>query len=420
MRRVLLLALLLALPAAAKQRAVRHPGLAPTTTGPTFSKEVVRILQDNCQTCHRTGDIAPFPLMTFADAKPRATMIKLMTQSRQMPPWKPADGCGDFRDDRRLTTEEIATLAQWVDAGAPEGNAAELPPPREFPSGWKLGQPDLILANDVPFTPPPHTDTYRCFTVPTNLAGDKFVSAVDTHPGDRSTVHHVLTFLDTTGISLSLDEADPGPGYTCFGGPGFTPLGTLGGWAPGSPPLELPAGSAFALPATARVVLQVHYHPHSTDPTPDRTEFGVYFSDEATPTEMRILPIINDTFTIPPNDANYKVDAAFPLAMPFPAKLWLIAPHMHLLGKKMQISMTPRDGAPQCLITIDDWDFNWQGAYRYVNPVEVPAGARLTLSAWYDNSSNNPRNPNSPPKPVSWGEATTDEMCLAFLGVTVE
>jgi hypothetical protein len=418
MRRVLLLALLLALPAAAKQRAVRHPGPAPT--GPTFSREVVRILQDNCQTCHRAGDIAPFPLMTFADAKPRATMIKLMTQSRQMPPWKPADGCGDFRDDRRLTTEEIATLANWVDAGAPEGNASDLPPPREFPSGWKLGQPDLVLANDVPFTPPPHTDTYRCFTLPTNLVADKFVSAVDTHPGDRSTVHHVLTFLDTTGVSLSLDEADPGPGYTCFGGPGFTPLGTLGGWAPGSPPLELPQGSAFALPATARVVMQVHYHPHATEPTPDRTEFGVYFSDEPSPTEMRILPIINDTFTIPPNDANYKVDAAFPLAMPFPAKLWLIAPHMHLLGRKMEISMTPRNGSPQCLITIDDWDFNWQGAYRYVEPVEVPAGARLTLSAWYDNSSNNPRNPNSPPKAVSWGEATTDEMCLAFLGVTVE
>ncbi len=418
-RALALLVVTLAVPAfAAKQRAVRHPG--PGSSAPTFSKDVARIFQQHCQSCHRPGDIAPFSLLTYADAKPHITLIKLMTQLREMPPWKPSDGCGEFLDERRLSDAEIQTIGKWVDAGAPEGNISELPAAKEFRSGWTLGEPDLVLFNPDAYTPPPHTDTYRCFTMPTNLLAKKFVGAVDTRPGDRATVHHVISFVDPDGASIKLDEADPGPGYTCFGGPGFDTVGTMGAWAPGSPPLELPDGVAFPLPANARVVLQVHYHPHSTDPVADQTEFGIYFTDYPSPKEMRIFPLINNSFTIPPNDANYRVDATFPILTPFPLKLWLVAPHMHLLGRKMQVQMQPRNGPAQCLIEIDDWDFNWQGAYRYVTPVDVPAGARLSLTAYYDNSSNNPRNPNSPPKPVSWGEATTDEMCIAFLGVTLE
>lgn len=429
--RYLLLTLLLTLPvAAAKQRAARHPSPAPPVTGPTFSKEVVRIFQQHCQTCHHEGDIAPFSLTTYAEAKPHAALIKLMTQTRQMPPWKPSEGCGDFKDERRLTVDQIATITKWVDAGAPEGNRADLPTPLDFGSGWRLGQPDLVLSNAEGFTPPAGTDTYRCFTIPTNLTSDAYVRAVDTHPGNRTVVHHVLSFIDTTGDSVRLDEAEPGPGYTCFGGPGFDLPGTLGGWAPGSPPLELPDGVGFELAAGSRLVMQVHYHPHDGDShastpgaehiEPDRTEVGIYFAEEKPAKLMRIVPLINTTFTIPPHDANYRVDAAFPIPIPFPLKLWLIAPHMHLLGKKMTVSMTPAGGTAQCLIDIPDWDFNWQGAYRYEHPIDIPAGARVSLTAYYDNSANNPRNPNNPPKPVSWGEATTDEMCIAFLGVTLE
>jgi hypothetical protein len=415
--RLLALLLLFAIPVVAKQRVVHHP--APPSA-PTFSNEVVRILQQNCQTCHREGDIAPFPLMSYADAKPRAALIRFMTETRQMPPWKAADGCGDFRDERRLSEAEIETLVKWVEAGAPEGNPAQLPAQREFPSGWTLGEPDLILGNAEAFTPPHGTDTYRCFSIPTQLTSDKFIAAVDTHPGDRMTVHHVLSFIDPTGASAALDEADPGPGYTCFGGPGVTTTGSLGGWAPGAPPLQLPENVAFTLPAASRVVMQVHYHPHHGEPMPDRTQFGLYYSEAASPKELRFLPLINQTFTIPPNDAHYRVDAAFPIVVPFPLKLWLIAPHMHLLGKEMTVQVQRPNGSRECLIRIDDWDFNWQGAYRYVEPIDVPAGSRLSLTAYYDNSSNNPRNPNTPPKPVSWGEATTDEMCIAFLGVTID
>lgn len=415
--RILPLLLLAALPSlAAKQRSVRF---TPAVTGPTFSNEVVRIFQQHCQSCHHEGDIAPFPLMTYADAKPHATLIKFMTQTRQMPPWKPSDGCGDFADARKLTTAEIDTIAKWVNAGAPEGNRALLPTPRDFSTGWVLGEPDMILASPEPYTPAAGKDTYRCFTMPANTTSEKFVRAIDVHPGDRETVHHVISFIDTTGISATLDERDPGPGYTCFGGAGFNTTGTLGGWAPGSRPLQLPDKVGFSLPAAARVVLQVHYHPHHGEPGPDQTSIGIYFAKEEPEQLMYVIPLINDTFTIPPHDANYRVEAVVPFT-PIALKVWFIAPHMHLLGKKMNVVVQPPSGAAQCLIDIQDWDFNWQGSYRFKEPITIPTGSRVSLTAYYDNSSANPRNPNDPPKAVSWGEETTDEMCIAFLGITLD
>jgi hypothetical protein len=414
---LVVLALAVALPLAAKQRAVGHP--PPDAGGPTFNKEVVRIFQDHCQSCHHDGDVAPFSLVTYADAKPYATLIKFMTASRQMPPWKPTPGCGDFADERRLSTDEISTIVQWVDHGAPEGKRDDMPEALDFGSGWVNGQPDMVLENTEAYTPAADGDTYRCFTLPTNLATTAYVRAIDTHPGDRETVHHVLTFIDSTGVSKALDDAEPGPGYTCFGGPGFNTTGTLGGWAPGSRPLELPPGVGFELPANSRVVMQVHYHPHHGAPAPDRTQFGIYLSNERPKDLMRIIPIINESFRIPAGEKNYRVEANWPILTPFPLKLWLIAPHMHLLGQKMKVEMTLPGGAKQCLIDIQDWDFHWQGTYRYKQPITIPAGTLLSLTAFYDNSAENPDQPNDPPKAVGWGEATTDEMCIAFVGVTV-
>jgi hypothetical protein len=422
-------ALLLALAGATRRRAVLPPP-APVITGPTFSKEVVRIFADHCQSCHHPGDIAPFPLMTYADASAHALEIKLMTRTRQMPPWKPVGGCGEFLEPRVLTQDEIDTISKWIDSGMLEGNRADLPAPRVFDSNWTLGQPDAVFANAQAFTPGPDGDIYRCFTIPTNLASDKYVSAVDIHPGDRGTVHHVIAFIDSTGESQKLDDDDPGPGYTCFGGPGFNPTdsaaATLGGWAPGARPLEMPDGVAFKLPANSRVVLQVHYHPHNGPPQPDKTEIAVYYAKKPPEKLLRIVPMINDTFTIPPGDANYRVTTGLLPApydktpLPVPVHLWMIAPHMHLLGRKMNVTATLPSGATQCLININDWDFNWQGQYRYANSIALPSGTRLSLEAFYDNSANNFRNPNDPPRAVSWGEQTTDEMCIAFLGVTLD
>lgn len=425
-RRFLLATAVVAALLGARERAVRS--LKPQILGPTFNSEVVRIFQAQCQSCHHPGDIAPFSLMTYGDAFPNAALIKLKTQTHQMPPWKPVGGCGDFADPRLLTQEQIDTLGKWVDNGAPEGNASDLPASLQFDGGWALGQPDLVLSNAEAYTPPTSGDMYRCFTMPTNLSSDAYVAAVDVRPGDRNTVHHVIAFIDTTGASASLESADPQPGYQCFGGPGFSitslDSSTLGGWAPGARPVRLPEGVSYLLPANSRVVLQVHYHPHSGSPKPDQTQIGIYYSKTKPTKLLRVLPLINQTFTIPPNDSNYRVLAPADgkgFTIPFVnTHVWLIAPHMHLLGRKMHVTATLPNGQTQCLINIDDWDFNWQGMYRYKDPVAVPMNTNVSLEAFYDNSTSNLRNPNDPPKPVSWGEQTTDEMCIAFLGFTVD
>lgn len=410
---------LLALTGAARRRSVV---VAPPPSGPTFSQEVVRIFQQHCQTCHRPGDIAPFSLVTYQEAKPWAQLIKIMTRTREMPPWKPSAGCGEFAGERVLTAGEIETIGRWVDDGAPEGNPADLPTPLDFSGGWSRGEPDVVLKSPEPYTPPSRGDVYRCFTMPTNTTSERYVAAVDFRPGDRETVHHVIAFIDTTGASAQLDAADPGPGYGCFGGPGFSfssaDASTLGGWAPGSRPIELPPEVAFSLPASSRIVLQVHYHASDGRPDPDQTEIALYYAKQKPQKLLRVLPLINQSFTIPPNHPNYAVRASF--TTPLAVHLWLVAPHMHLLGRTMKVEATLPGGSKQCLVQIDDWDFNWQGMYRYRQPIPIPALTRLELTATYDNSSNNPLNPNNPPKPVSWGEATTDEMCIAFVGFTLD
>jgi len=424
MRRLLLAAAAILLLVSAHHRAAVPPPLL--VSGPTFSKEVVRIFQDHCQTCHHPGDIAPFSLMTYADAAPYADSIKFMTSTHQMPPWKPVDGCGDFTDadTRTLPQSDIDTIAKWVANGAPEGNPADLPTPKSFTNGWALGQPDLVLSYPETYTPGAAGDIYRCLPMPTNLTQDTYVSAIDIRPGDRQTVHHVIAYVDSSGASQQLDDNDAGPGYTCFGGPGFAisdpASATLGGWAPGMRPVTLPDGVAYKLNANSRVVLQIHYHPHNAAPKADRTEIGIYFSKQKPKQILRIVPLINQSFTIPPGDPNYRVTASLPIPLPVDAHLQLIAPHMHLLGRRMHVTATTPKGGSQCLVDINDWDFNWQGMYLYRNPVPLPAGTRLQLESFYDNSADNFRNPNSPPKAVSWGEQTTDEMCIAFLGVTLD
>ena len=403
----------------ARQRAVEHPVPPP---GPTFNKEVVRVFQAHCQTCHHPGDVAPFSLMDYASAKIEAFNIRYMVQTHQMPPWKPSPDCGDFAEARGpLPQSDIDTIVKWVNGGAPEGDPRDLPPPIDFSSGWTLGQPDLVLTNPDPYTPPSSGDMYRCFTLPTNLTSDQYVSAIDIHPGDRASVHHVIAYIDTTGESVSLDAKEPGPGYISFGGPGFTisntNASTLGGWAPGARAMMLPSDVAYLLPANSRVVLQVHYHPNHGAPLPDQTSIGIYYAKQKPKQLLRVLPLINQNFTIPPNDPAYQVTASF--TTPVAAHLWLIAPHMHLLGRKMNVEMS-FGSEKSCLININDWDFNWQGLYRFSTPIAAYPFTTFKMTATYDNSENNPRNPSDPPKAVSWGESTTDEMAIAFIGFTID
>lgn len=398
------------------------PHAAPGEAAPTFSNEVVRIFQQSCQSCHRPGQIAPFSLLTYDDAAPYADLIAEMTAEREMPPWKPLDGCGEFLGKRALSDAEIETIGRWAAAGAPEGDRRDLPPPVDFPDGWQLGEPDLVVAstpNGYRIPASATDDIYRCFTVETGFDADRFITGVEVRPGNGRIVHHVLLYVDATGASVELDRDDPGPGYSCFGGPGFIPTGSLGGWAPGAAPTVLREGIGYFVPRGARIVMQIHYQPTGVDEV-DRTEIGLHFARAPVYKDALFLPILNRDFTIPAGASDYPVSASVTLPPYANLTLESIAPHMHLLGREMHVTAFMPDGTERCLIDIHHWDFHWQGSYTYVEPVKLPGGTRIDVQARYDNSAENDHQPNDPPVDVSWGEETTDEMCIAFLGITVD
>jgi mono/diheme cytochrome c family protein len=387
----------------------------------TFSDQVVRIFQAHCQACHRPGEVAPFALTTYTDAYAQRRKIGHAVRKRTMPPWKPVRGFGDFLEPRRLSDADVALIERWVAAGAPEGDPARLPPPRQFPTTWTQGPPDLVLDIGVDFSVTAReNDLYRCFTIPTTFKEDRWISAVEYVPGNRRVVHHVLTYVDTTGRATALDDAEPGPGYTCFGGPGFGPRGGLGGWAPGARPTAMPDGVGMLLPAGARLVIQVHYHNRTGEIVRDQTRVGLRFARATVDKRVRVIPVLDRGFLIPAGAERHVVRASYVLPPTWHMHAIGVSPHMHLLGREMRVTATYPDGATRPLIYIDDWDFHWQGSYTFREPIPLPGGTRIDVEAVFDNSARNRRNPSSPPRDVTWGEGTTDEMCIAFVRTTVD
>ena len=395
--------------------------LAPA--GVTFNREIARIFQVSCQNCHRDGGIGPYPLMTYADVFAHKNEILVSTSERKMPPWHVSSSCGAFEGDPSLSAADIDTISKWVLSGAREGDPKDLPPPMTFPPDWSLGTPDMVLAMPQAFKPNFNQgDVYRCFVLPTNLEENRYARAVEILPGARKMVHHVILYIDTSGQAQKLDDADPGPGYSCFGGPGFSVNATapsLGGWAPGNQPRFLPDGLGMSLPKGASVVMQVHYSAHNGIGASDQSSAGIYFTKAPVEKRVLIAPVINQKFLIPAGAGNYEVTASIPF-LPFDAHMIGVTPHMHLLGRAMNVTATTPDGKAVCLAEVPDWDFNWQNTYTYRSAVAAPFGTGLSLTARYDNSANNPRNPNNPPKAVGWGENTTDEMCIGFVSFTLD
>jgi len=415
--RALLAAVLVAAAAPAQRAPVRSRSAQPQVT---FSRHIAPILQQRCQACHRPGDVAPFPLLTYRDAASNARRILTAVQTRQMPPWKPVPGHGEFLDENRLSDREIAILTRWIESGAPEGDPREMPQPLLFPDQWTLGTPDLIIEPDSDFTIGAEgQDVYRCFSVPTRLLESRWVAGIEVRPGNRRVAHHVLVYPDPLGLS-ALKRADgEGPGYSCFGGPGILTDNGLGGWAPGIRPRLFPQGVGIRLTPFSRVVIQVHYHATGARET-DRTRVGLHFARGPVTSELYQIPLINTRFEIPAGAERHEVTASLVMPAIPGVKAISITPHMHLLGRQIRVDAVYPDGARRPMIYIDDWDFQWQAIYYYRDPVPLPPGTRLELRAVYDNSENNPRNPFRPPRPVRWGEQTTDEMCLTFLGVIRE
>jgi hypothetical protein len=385
----------------------------PMAQAPTFNKDIAPILYENCAICHRPGEVAPFSLLTYSDTAKRAKLISTVTEKRYMPPWKAEHGYGDFANERRLTDAQISLIRAWADAGAPEGDSRDKPQTPVFADGWLGGKPDKVLTMPTKYSlAADGPDQFQCFVLPSGVDHEVYFSGLEFRPGNRRVVHHALVFLDPNHAARQLASVDGS--YPCFGGPKFQGAALIGGWAPGSVADPNADPGTRPIPRGSDLVVQIHYHP-SGKPEMDQSSLGIRLADVPGKQGRVALILVNRRIDIAPNDSHYVVKTS--LEIPRDVELSGIAPHAHYLCKDMKISAHLPDGTEKPLIWIKDWDFNWQGSYRYATPVPLPKGTRVDLEYTYDNSDANPRNPAHPPVRVSWGEQTTNEMALAFLTV---
>jgi hypothetical protein len=391
--------------------------LAPMlAAAPTYNRDIAPILNAQCALCHRPGEVAPFSLLTYQDSAKRASLIAAVTAKGVMPPWKPERGFGVFSHERRLTPEQIALIGAWAKAGAPEGDPKDRPATPSFPDGWQAGDPSLVLKAGKGFAVPADgPDLFQCFVLPLNLDQDSYIQSAEFRPGNRRVVHHGVIYVDDTGAARRLAANSADGSYPCFGGPRVASTGLLSGWAPGTIAEAGDAKLSVPVKKGTDLVLQIHYHPSGKAET-DTSQVGVIFSGPPAHGRTSIL-LVDPTLDIPPGDSHYVVKSS--LTMPRDVELSAVFPHAHWLCKDMKLDAHLPGGETTHLIWIKDWDFNWQGGYRYEKPIVLPKGTRLEMEYTFDNSDKNPRNPSSPPARVQFGEQTTDEMAVAFFTVVL-
>jgi hypothetical protein len=391
----------------------------------TFSEHIAPIVFNNCATCHRPGEAAPFSLLSYEDVRKRGTLIAAVTKSGYMPPWHAEHGYGEFSDERRLTPTQVASIQTWVKEGMPQGDPTKTPALPKFTEGWQLGKPDLIVEMPATFElPASGPDIYRNFVVPTNLSDDKWVRAIEIRSTARKALHHVLFAYDASGSARKLEGRDGHPGFGGMSAVGVAAItgrsGSLGGWAVGATPKFMPGDLAFPLPKGSDVLLQMHFHLTGKAETEHAT-VGIYFADKAPerPIQAVQLPAlfgVGAGLKIAPGEKQYVIEDS--VTLPTDVIAYLASAHAHYLAKEMKATATLPDGKVQPLLWIKDWDFNWQDRYTYKDPVHLPKGTRIDVRITYDNSADNPRNPSHPPKQVWWGEQSFDEMGSVSLAVT--
>lgn len=387
----------------------------------TFHKDVAPIVYQNCTSCHREGESGPFPLSNYEEVSRKARTMARVMEDRYMPPWHASTDHLPFMDERRLSDEEIATFTKWVEAGKPEGDPATGPEMPDFPEGWQLGEPDLIVTMAEGYAVPADgPDIYRNFVLPLDIPEDKWVKAVELRPSARSVLHHSLFFLDDSGTARSLDGKDGKPG---FNGMGFRKSGSLGTYVPGATPRRLPGDLARPLPKGSDIVLSTHFHP-SGKVEVEQTTLGIYFA-EAPPSrqlqEVQVPPGFGRGagIDIPAGESNFVIEDSFTL--PVDVEAISITGHAHYICETMEMTATLPDGSVKTLLEITDWDLDWQDKYYFAEPVILPEGTVLKSVISYDNSANNPDNPHTPPVRVKWGRESTDEMgSITLIGVPLE
>ncbi|MBI1765439.1 MAG: thiol-disulfide isomerase [Acidobacteria bacterium] len=416
----------------------------------TFTKDVAPIFFKNCAQCHRPDDIAPFSVLSYKDVRPWAKSIKEQVANRQMPPWHADPHFGQFENEARLTQAEIDTVTAWVDGGAKEGSPKDLPPVPVRNAAWEIGQPDVVLQMPEPFTlSGKNADDYIYIRVPTGFTEDKWIQAGEFRPGNRKVVHHAVVFIETPLMyRLAQDDAKKGGGdvhnpISVFqsqkssteyrdgsvnrtkpdapvvndacgakrnSGGGGTPL--LSAYAPGRNADIYPAGMAKRIPAGSNLIFQMHYAKTNSNAETDRTSIALVFAKQPVEKMVETLLIVNDLFAIPPGAENHEANACHTLRRD--VELINYMPHLHVRGKDMKYEIAYADGKRETLINVPAYDFNWQTLYKLKQPLAVPKGAKLIVTAHFDNSAKNKSNPD-PTKTVRFGEPTYDEMLVGFM-----
>jgi Copper type II ascorbate-dependent monooxygenase, C-terminal domain len=389
---------------------------------PTFYKDILPILQDRCQVCHREGEIAPMPFATYTQTQAWAMAIKQAVQSKQMPPWFADPRYGKFSNDPSLTPQQIATIAAWAEAGAPPGSPKDAPLPRDWAKGWNIPPPDKIVQMPQPVSLPATGDVeYTYEIVPTGFTEDKWVQMSEIRPSSREHVHHAVVYIRPPN-STWLRNAPIGKPFTPSSFSDAeeraeahaTTSDMLLVYAPGSEPDRWPDGMAKFVPAGSDLVFQMHYTTNG-HAAADQTSIGLVFAKQPPKQRVLTLQLTNHTFVIPPRTDDYQVEVSGTL--PNDATLLSFFPHMHLRGKRFEYNLLKADGTSETLLRVN-YHFHWQLSYRLAQPLFLKAGTRLQAVAWYDNSDENPHNPD-PNKAVTWGGQTYEEMMVGFFDVAV-
>lgn len=383
----------------------------------TFNKHIAPILWEHCANCHRRGQVGPFSLLKYTDAAKRAAFLSEVAESRQMPPWRAVHGYGDFHDSARLSRRELALLSAWAEAGAPEGDPQDRTAPPEFPDAWHLGTPDMVITMAEPFTVPAGGgDIYRAFVIPMPLAANTALAAAEFRPGNRRIVHHARFFVDSTDECRKRDQADATPGFEAWGGGNiFKP--DIGAWVPGSIPRMPPADVGKIIKKGSDLVMLIHYHGTGKAET-DQSSLGLYFDKQPPTRTITTIPLNSDQIDIPPGAKRHRITVSRHMAAD--AHAISVLPHGHYLMREISLTAFLPSGKTVPMLWIRDWNFNWQGEYHYARPVALPKGTRLDIVAYYDNSAENPANPNHPPRRVRVGYASTDEMLGCHLSVIAD
>ncbi len=368
----------------------------------TYSRDVSRIIQRKCQSCHRADGVAPFSLTNFEQVKEKSATIRTAVLQNRMPPWLADPKHGKFVNDRSLTTDEKTTFISWLDGGAVKGDEKELPPPASFPKGWSIGDPDLVLSMPKEFDVPAEgVLDYQRFVVDPGFKQDRWVERSEAKPGCKA-VHHILVYIVK-------DQNTP-----LYDPTGNTAL--LCGQAPGDMPTILEPGNAVKIPAGSKLIFEIHYTPLGK-PMKDRSSIGLIFAKQPAKREVKTNILIKPFFSIPPNDPSHVEEAVF--TFPKPIRIVSLMPHMHFRGKSFEYRIVQPDGKSETILTVPRYDFNWQSIYRFADPPVLLKGAKLQCIATWDNSKNNPANPD-PNKRVTFGLQTWDEMMNGWMGYTVE